>query len=310
MNNELIPDIYTTGREYYTYWFVKDFKEAYPVTGQQVWLQFRGVNYACDVFLNGHQLNAATHKSMFLRQEYNITPWLSKDGRNRLAVIVYPPDPVGNPNGGQGGDGRIAKNVSHQYVAGWDWIQPIRDRNTGIWDKVYIEKTGMVNLKNPHVVTLVPGKRIPSGPQQPAIIKMAAELENTSNKPMQGVLQYSLAGKKISKQVTLPANSTTVVTLPNAILSNPRLWWPAGYGSQELYTTELQFLVSGKPCDKESLTFGVREIQRVWNTTTLSSQFNVNGQRYSSKAATGSSPMPCCALLMKGMMRKYVTTVI
>lgn len=279
MNNELIPDIYTTGLDYYTCWFAKDFKEAYPAPGQQVWLQFRGVNYGCDVFLNGHKLNEATHKSMFLRQQYNITPWLNKDGNNRLAVIVYPPDPVGNPNGGQGGDGRIAKNVSHQYAAGWDWIQPIRDRNTGIWDKVYIERTGAVNLKNPHVVTLVPGKRTPAGPQNPATIKMTAELENPTNKPVAGVLQYSLAGKMISKQVIVPANSTTMITLPNATLANPRLWWPAGYGRQDLYNTELQFLVNGKPTDKESMTFGVREIQRVWNTTTLSSQFNVNGQK-------------------------------
>jgi mannosylglycoprotein endo-beta-mannosidase len=279
MNNEQIPDIYNTGRDYYTWWFVKDFKEKYPAATRQIWLQFRGVNYGCDVFLNGHKLNEVTHKSMFLRQSYNITRYLNKDGNNRLAIIVYPPDPVGNPNGGQGGDGRIAKNVSHQYVAGWDWIQPIRDRNTGIWDKVYIEKTGSVNLKNPHIITLVPGIRKPDGPQQPATIKMTAELENTANKAVQGVLQYKLDGQLITKPVTLPANSTTTVTLPNAILKNPRLWWPAGYGRQELYTTELQFLQNGKAIDKESLTFGVREIQRTWNTTTLSSQFHVNGQK-------------------------------
>ena len=82
---------------------------------------------------------------MFLRQEYNISSLLSKDGKNRLAVIVYPPDPVGNPNGGQGGDGEIARNVTHQYVAGWDWIQPIRDRNTGIWDQVTIKKTKWIS---------------------------------------------------------------------------------------------------------------------------------------------------------------------
>src|SRR5665648_662486 len=51
---------------------------------------------------------------------------LTTNGENRLAVIVYPIDPVGNPNGGQGGDGEIARNVALQYVAGWDWIQPIR----------------------------------------------------------------------------------------------------------------------------------------------------------------------------------------
>lgn len=279
MNNEQIPDIFVTGREYYTWWFARDFKEAYPEAGQQVWLQFRGVNYGCDVYLNGHKLNEATHKSMFLRQAYNITPFLNRNGNNRLAIIVYPPDPVGDPNGGQGGDGRIAKNVSHQYVAGWDWIQPTRDRNTGIWDKVYIEKTGAVNVKNPHIITLVPGIRKPSGPQQPAMIRMTAELENATDKPVAGVLQYMLEGQKISKAVTVAPNSTAIITLPDATLKKPRLWWPAGYGKQDLYTTELQFLENGKATDRESLTFGVREIQRVWNTTTLSSQFNVNGQR-------------------------------
>ena len=69
-------------------------------------------------------------------------------------MIVYPAPHVGNPNGGQGGDGTIARGVAHQYVAGWDWIQPIRDRNTGIWDKVIIEKTGAVNLKNPSYLRL------------------------------------------------------------------------------------------------------------------------------------------------------------
>ncbi|MBO9566733.1 MAG: glycosyl hydrolase [Niastella sp.] len=279
MNNERIPDIYNTGAEYYTWWFAKDFKEAYPTAGRQVWLQFRGVNYGCDVFLNGHKLNETTHKSMFLRQSYNITQYLNKNGNNRLAVVVYPPDPVGNPNGGQGGDGRIAKNVSHQYVAGWDWIQPIRDRNTGIWDKVYIERTGSVNLKNPHVITLVPGVRHVGTEQQPATIKMTAELENVTNKRIQGVLQYKLDSQLIKQAVTLPANSTTLVALPDATLKNPRLWWPAGYGSPELYTTEIQFVENGKITDKEALTFGVREIQRTWNTTTLSSQFHVNGQK-------------------------------
>jgi hypothetical protein len=27
LNNEKIPDVYHVGKEYYTYWFVKDFEE-------------------------------------------------------------------------------------------------------------------------------------------------------------------------------------------------------------------------------------------------------------------------------------------
>jgi mannosylglycoprotein endo-beta-mannosidase len=280
MNNERIPDIYKIGRDYYTYWFVKDFREAPASAGGQVWLQFRGVNYSCDVFLNGRKLNQKTHHGMFLRQAYNITPYLAKDGNNRLAVVVYPPDQVGNPNGGQGGDGTIARGVGHQYVAGWDWIRPIRDRNTGIWDKVTIEKTKQINLKNPHVVTRVPGVRRPGGPQQPANLDVTAELENPTTHAVAGVLQYTIDGQKVAQKVSVPAHTTRQVGLPRLALQHPRLWWPNGYGPQNLYQLKMQFLVDGKTVsDAEEVEVGVREIQTAWNPKTLSKQVLINGQK-------------------------------
>jgi len=280
LNNKKIPDIYTTGRDYYTYWFVNDFTEAFPKKDEQVWLHLRGVNYSCDLFLNGQKINKETHQGMFLRQTYNITSFLQKEGKNRLAVIVYPPDPVGNPNGGQGGDGTIAKNVAHQYVAGWDWIQPIRDRNTGIWDKVFIQKTKQVNLQNPHVITVVPGIRKPEGPQQPAIIKVSAELENPTDQKVNGTLQYILEGQTISKKVSISPKSTLQVNLADLNLPNPKLWWPSGYGPQNLYNLKLQFLVNGKILsDEENVSVGVREIQTNWNHVTRSMQVGVNGQK-------------------------------
>ena len=280
MNNERIPDIYKTGRAYYTYWFAKDFQEA-PATGTgQVWLHFRGVNYSCEVYLNGHKLNEKTHYGMFLRQAYNITPYLAKDGRNRLAVVVYPPDPVGNPNGGQGGDGTIARNVATQYTAGWDWIRPIRDRNTGIWDKVTIEKTGAIRLKNPHVITRVPGVRLPNGPQAPATLTATAELENPTDKAVTGVVQYTLAGQLVRQAVSLPAHTTQLVSLPPLTLRNPQLWWPNGYGPQHLYPLKMQVVVAGKTVsDEENLQVGVRETGHQWNEKTQSMQVLVNGQK-------------------------------
>ncbi|MEO6232684.1 MAG: glycoside hydrolase family 2 TIM barrel-domain containing protein [Ferruginibacter sp.] len=279
MNNDKIPDIYNTGSDYYTYWFVKNFTEKTSKPGEQVWLNFRGINYGCDVYLNGHHLNDKTFYGMFLRQQYNITEWLAKDGKNRLAVIVYPPDPVGNPNGGQGGDGTIAKNVSHQYVAGWDWIQPIRDRNTGIWDKVTIEKTGVVNVQNVHVITEVPGKRFVEDKQQPAIIKVSAELLNSTNNASSGTLEYEMAGEKISKKITVPANEKITVALPDFNLEQPKLWWPSGYGPQNLYGVDVKFITEDKQTsDAEHENIGVREITTTWNTTTFSREVKVNGQ--------------------------------
>ncbi len=279
MNNKYIKDIYDTGRAYYTYWFAKDFEENAPQGDEQVWLTFRGINYSCEIFLNGQKVNQEVYEGMFLRKSFNITALLNKDGKNRLAVIVYPPYEVGEPNGGQGGDGKIAKNLTHQYVAGWDWIQPIRDRNTGIWDKVYIEKTGSVKLKNPHIVTLVAGKRDASKTQEPATLKVSAELENATDRTVQGTLRYTIDGSSIEKTLTLGAHQTQEVSLDDFTLNNPKLWWPSGYGEQYLYDTKLEFIENGKQTDFEDVKVGVREIQTYWNPHTRSKEIAINGQR-------------------------------
>ncbi|MFT4152288.1 glycoside hydrolase family 2 protein [Parafilimonas sp.] len=278
MNNEKIPDIYNVGAAYYTYWFVKDFTETASST-EQVYLKLRGINYSCNVFLNGRQLNKTLHKGMFLSQEYNITSYLNKNGKNRLAVIVYPPDAVGHANGGQGGDGTIARNISHQYVAGWDWIQPIRDRNTGIWDKVLIEKTQQVKIQNTHIVTDVPGIRKVEGAQQPAIIHVSTELYNPTEIAVSGIVSYELGGNTVSEPVTVPAQSTRAVQLKDLLLQNPKLWWPNTYGPQNVYPLNLKFTIGNVLSDVDSSTIGIREITTDWNNVTRSREVAVNGQK-------------------------------
>jgi hypothetical protein len=280
MNNKYIPDIYKTGPEYYTYWFVNDFFEKKPAEGKQIYLNFRGVNYGCVIYCNGHQLNDGIHYGMFLRQSYNITSFLSPSGKNRVAVIVYPPTVVGNANGGQGGDGTIARNVSLQYTAGWDWIQPIRDRNTGIWDKVTLQETGAIRISDPHLITLVPGIRQVEGKQQPAVIKASAILSNPTNKLVSGVLLFTIDGQKSSKNIVIKPNATLEVQLNDLILKDPKLWWPNGYGTPYLYKTAIQFFTDGnKLSDQQEINVGVREIQTSWNDQTKSRQIAVNGQK-------------------------------
>lgn len=278
MNNKLIPDIYQTGSSYYTYWFVKDFKIPDSLKGKEAWLHLRGVNDGCDLYLNGRQLNRKTHFGMFLRQEYNITPYLKKSG-NRLAVIVYPPDPVGNPNGGQGGDGTIARNVGSQYTAGWDWIQPVHDRNTGIWDKVWISFTGPVEIRDPHIITEVPGVRYPGRNQEPANIMVSAHLRNATGQPVHGILQCVIDEDTLSKRVVISANKDIKVDLSTLPLAHPELWWPNGYGKQNLYHAVFRFLVNDQNIsDSRRVTFGIRQINTHWDAFTRSMKILVNGQ--------------------------------
>jgi hypothetical protein len=278
LNNELIPDIYEAGRDFYTFWFVRPFRVNALPQGQQVWLNFRGINYKAELFLNGKRLNRVTHEGMFLRQTFNITPYIKEQGDNLLAVIVYPPDYPGNPNGGQGGDAQIARNVTMQFTPGWDWIQPVRDRNTGIWDEVSLTVTGAVRVQHPYVTTKVSGIRQPEGSQKDALVKASVEVENSSAVRQTGTVVCETNGGKLTQAVTLAPGEKRQVVFKEMAVRNPRLWWPNGIGKQELYDMQFRFEAEGKVSDSRSLRYGIREITTEKCPATGGRKFCVNGQ--------------------------------
>ncbi len=279
MNNDLIPDIYDTGADYYTYWFFKQFSMQKLNPGQQVWLKFRGINYSANIFLNGKRVNQDTHKGMFLREKYLITPFLDEAGDNKLAVLVEPPNPVGNANGGQGGDGTIARSITQQYTAGWDWICPIRDRNTGIWDQVSLEITGPVDIRNPFVKPRVPGKRLPGEKQKSAFINISAELVNASEEIQKGTLVASIGDETWELPATVEANSQKLVEFPEIEIKDPKLWWPNGMGEANLYELELSFKQNDNSSDTEKLKFGLRENSTYFDEEVGGRVFLINGQK-------------------------------
>ena len=279
MNNELIPDIYETGSEYYTFWFQNYFSLPKLKSNQQVWLKFRGINYSANIFLNGNRVNQDTHESMFLREKYLITPFLNNSKENNLAVIVEPPNPVGKANGGQGGDGTIARSITQQYTAGWDWICPIRDRNTGIWDQVAIEITGAIDLRDPFVKTRVPGIRIPGTNQKPAFISISTNLVNASKETQHGTVIAKIGEEKWTLPATIKAGEEITVSFPEIKINNPKLWWPNGMGEPVLYQLELSFEQGEIISDKESFNFGIRENDSYFDEIVGARVFLINGQK-------------------------------
>ena len=280
LNNNLIPDIHEVGNDFYTYWFTRQFAINNLPEGRNVWLNFRGINYKAEIFLNGKRINRNTHEGMFLRKTFNITPYLRTDAPNVLAVLVYPPTHAGNPNGGQGGDGQIARNNTMQYTPGWDWIQPVRDRNTGIWDEVSITTTGPVCLSSPYVVTKVPGVRDPeTKTQREAFVNTSVELENTGSTSLKGLLVCETNGTRLTQPITLSPFEKKTVSLNPLAVKNPRLWWPNGIGEQPLYDMNLSFEIGNQVSDRERLRYGIREITSDKCPDNGGRRFFVNGQK-------------------------------
>lgn len=280
MNNNLIPDIYDAGNDFYTFWFVCQFETPTVPDGRIVWLNFRGINYKAELFLNGKRLNNTTHEGMFLRKSFNITEHLQKKGRNVLAVLVYPPTYPGDPNGGQGGDGQIARNNTMQYTPGWDWVQPIRDRNTGIWDEVSVTTTGAVTVQSPYIVTKVPGVRSPEKKtQEDALVKTSVEVENVTDAPRKGLLVCETNGIRLTQRLTLSPYEKREVHFDPMKIKNPQLWWPNGVGEQPLYDMHIYFEADNRVSDSQQLKYGIREITTDKCPDNGGRRFYVNGQK-------------------------------
>ncbi|CAL0300089.1 unnamed protein product [Lupinus luteus] len=282
LGNEAIFDIADSGREYYTFWFFTTFHS--KLSGNQHCdLNFRGINYCAEVYLNGHQM--VLPKGMFRRHSLDVTKILHPDGTNLLAVLVHPPDNPGTipPTGGQGGDHEIGKDVATQYVEGWDWVAPIRDRNTGIWDEVSIYITGPVKIIDPHLVSSFFDN------YKRAYLHATIELENRSigiaECSLSIVVTAELEGNIHSVEqiqtinLSVPAKSHMQYTFPEMFFYKPNLWWPNGMGKQALHNVVINVTVKEfGESDSWSHYFGFRKIESHIDKATGGRLFKVNGE--------------------------------
>ncbi|KAL2325508.1 hypothetical protein Fmac_024566 [Flemingia macrophylla] len=282
LGNEAILDIGDSGREYYTFWFFTTFQ--CKLSGNQYCdLNFRGINYSADIYLNGHKM--VLPKGMFRRHSLDVTNIIHSDGSNLLAVLVQPPDHPGSipPQGGQGGDHEIGKDVATQYVEGWDWMAPIRDRNTGIWDEVSISITGPVKIIDPHLVSSFFDnyKRV--------YLHATTELENKSTWTAECSLSIyatteleggiHLVEQLQTRNLSIPARSRVQYTFPELFFYKPNLWWPNGMGKQSLYNVIINIDVEGYgESDSWSHYFGLRKIESHIDGATGGRLFKVNGE--------------------------------
>jgi hypothetical protein len=258
---ETIPE--SLARTSYWYRTVVDIPKSYA--GERIWLNFEGINYSSTVWVNGVQVG--TTRGAFVRGIFDITANVKPGKQAVVAVLVAPQPHPGNPHehtlrdgtGKNGGETAI-DGPTFLSTIGWDWIPAIRDRDTGIWQKVFLSATGPVLVKDPLVTTDLPLPKTDS-----ADIAVQATVENVSDKPLSGVLMGSIEEIAFQRQVELAPHSRQIVTFdtkttPALHVEHPRLWWPNGYGAQNLYKLHLSFELGSKVSDAQDVTFGVRKI--------------------------------------------------
>jgi Glycosyl hydrolase 2 galactose-binding domain-like/Exo-beta-D-glucosaminidase Ig-fold domain/Glycosyl hydrolases family 2/NedA-like, galactose-binding domain len=249
---------------YADFWYRTEFDAPEIARDQQAWLNFEGINWKAEAYLNGEKLGRID--GGFTRAKFNVTAWMLAGRKNALAVRIIRNDTPGSAkqktfaSASQNGGALGLDNPTFHASVGWDWISTIRGRNTGIWNDVSLSISGPVTIENPYVTTTLPLPETSS-----ADVGIELELRNHHNKALKGKLQGRIGEVKFEQNVKLEAGSSLKIKLdasthPALRLKNPRLWWPAGYGEPNLYEMELMFETHRRISDTKSLKVGVRQM--------------------------------------------------
>jgi len=225
-----------------SWWYRKEFTLPNTFSGKTVWLNFRGINYRANIFLNGKQIaNSNDVAGAWRTYEFNVSSAI-RGGTNALAVQVWAP---------------TENSLAITFV---DWNPAPPDKNMGLWREVYLTTSGPVAVRNPAVLA-----KVDTPANNAAHLTVTAQIKNASDHGVKGTLKGKIESTEFAQAVELaPGESKDVVFAPEQYpqlnLSNPRLWWPAQMGTPNLYDLSLSFEVDGALSDVSRTKFGIREV--------------------------------------------------
>ena len=259
------------------FWYRTTFTWQPSGAPERVFLNFDGINWKADIFLNGKK--AGRIEGAFKRGRFDVTD-LVNEGENTLAVKIVKTAHPGavkekyemntDFNGGLLG----ADNPTFHATIGWDWISTIRGRDIGIWNNVFLSAEDLVTLSDPLVSTVL-SKGLPT-------VTPAVRLENNSGQSVSGTLRGWIGEILFEKQVTVPAGKVSQESFLPEEFSQLRecgldLWWPNGYGEPCLHDAGFEFISGGKSVSALSYKAGIREVTCSGLDTAM--QLFVNGTR-------------------------------
>lgn len=209
-------------------WYRKTFTADTLWRGKQVLLDFGGIMYYGDVYVNGHQV--ASTEYGYLGFEADITRHIKYDQKNVVAVYAN----TGKTNG------------SRWYTGG------------GLFRDVYLKVQNPTHIARHGIYVTTP--KVSTGS---AVIQVAVEVAGWQkhNASLQCTI-YNPDGNKVATASSgMPDHtkaSVVEVQMPAMDLAQPKLW---DIEAPYLYTAEVLLMDNDMVVDKQQVKFGVRNIE-------------------------------------------------
>lgn len=241
---------------------------------QELTLNFEGVDYAADVWLNGHYLGF--HEGYFQSFQFFVSDVLKYGQENELIVRVN--SPLENAPQDWSLHKRLIKGVlaHHDARPGGAWSDRGQDKNTGgIWAPVTLRASRKLVVNQVKVTPRV------EADARKAIAEVNIDLTVPDQQSQSVQIKAQLlpanfegsAGNVFATTRTLsPGQNTVTLEIPQP---NPQLWWTWDHGDPNLYTLRLQFLEGDRLLDTWETHFGFRTVK--WDTR--AQVFRLNGHR-------------------------------
>lgn len=221
---------------------------------------FEGLDTFASINLNGVCLG--TTENMFRRYEYDVTGLLRLDG-NILRIVFDSPVNKARSIGEQlsfkipytGEAEWVATHTCRNLIrkcqcqAGWDWGPAFL--TSGVWKDVSLVGFDAARIRRVKTVQFHNGGKV--------TVKAFVQLDLAS--PGTYTLSMEIGGKTIVKEFSLdPGNSEAMTELT---LNQPALWWPRGYGDQNLHSLRITLHHEQTLIDEQTLRVGFRQIELV-----------------------------------------------
>jgi exo-1,4-beta-D-glucosaminidase len=272
-----------------SWWYRRELVVPPGPVKRNVQLEFDGINYRANVWLNGKKVaGAAETFGPFRRFSIEVTATAKPGDKNVLAVEVFPP---------KKGDFTIG------FV---DWNPKPPDGNMGLWRDVRVRTTGDVAINFPFVMTKLDVETL-----KEAKLTVSAELQNHTNAKVSGTLEGRIqspgyrpeagfesrgtpsGSPNFKDEITLEPRETRTVVFtpekyPELVVKEPRVWWTYDLGKPELYLLQLSFRPKSDKAraeaeaaafsDIRTVRFGIREVSDYINEQGFRG-FKLNGRK-------------------------------
>ena len=241
--------------QYYEWWYICRFNAPKAFEDMDLQLVFKGVDYSCEVWLNGNRLGK--HEGMFSPIKFDVSryiitdldPDLSNECDNVLAVKLDPaPQSLYNIAGKH-------HTFSGDYLPGF---VPV-----GIWRDVKIIGTKNLRIEE----TRIESTLIENG-DKGAVVDIKSEIEIKKGEVQTYEITSTVEGPDgsiycVTKEERMAPGTNEVhyeIEVPDA-----KLWWPWDMGDQPLYYCTMLVKKDGVEVDKVKTRFGIRDIKMEMN---------------------------------------------